>query len=171
MDRIDETAPALPDDITPSDNAFLVGNAAMLYEQKAQDTLIRAVAQLNRRTDRPVELVSVPPVQKCQQLRLPRHLLFALFCGSGRAPGRLRYGEAVDAFAMPSRWEGFCSAVAEALAAETARCYRILRRSENCTTAPRCIMRSTTSTASPAVWRCCCRTNHVGRRWHRQDGT
>jgi len=28
--------------------------------------------------------------------------------------------KAVDAFAMPSRWEGFCSAVAEALAAETA---------------------------------------------------
>ncbi|WP_241244073.1 MULTISPECIES: glycosyltransferase family 4 protein [Haloarcula] len=124
MDRIDETAPALPDDITPSDNAFLVGNAAMLYEQKAQDTLIRAVAQLNRRTDRPVELVICgdgperPRLESlAETLGITSRVYFA-----GLVERRAVYAmaKAVDAFAMPSRWEGFCSAVAEALAAETA---------------------------------------------------
>ena len=124
VDRIDGTAPALPDSITPADNAFVVGNAAMLYEQKAQDTLIRAVAELNKRADRPVELVICgdgperPRLESlAETLGIPSRVYFA-----GLVERRAVYAmaKAVDAFAMPSRWEGFCSAVAEALAAETA---------------------------------------------------
>ncbi|PYZ02595.1 hypothetical protein C8039_02140 [Halogeometricum sp. wsp3] len=58
--------------------------------------MIRAVAQLNRRTDRPVELVICGDGPNDDGLnRWPRHLALhrGSLCGSGRAPGRLRYGE------------------------------------------------------------------------------
>ncbi|KAA9399988.1 glycosyltransferase [Haloarcula sp. CBA1130] len=124
LDRIDETAPALPNGANFTDGAFLVGNAAMLHEQKAQDTLIRAVARLNERADRPVELAICgdgPERSRLESLAetlgIPSRVHFA-----GLVERRAVYAmaKAADAFAMPSRWEGFCSAVAEALAAETA---------------------------------------------------
>ncbi|WP_235007144.1 glycosyltransferase family 4 protein [Haloarcula mannanilytica] len=124
IDRIDETAPALPDGVTPADDAFLIGNAAMLYEQKAQDTLIRAVAELNDRADRPVELIICgdgPERARLESLAETLGIRSQVsFAGLVGRRAVYAMAKAVDAFAMPSRWEGFCSAVAEALAAETA---------------------------------------------------
>ncbi|EMA11188.1 glycosyltransferase [Haloarcula vallismortis ATCC 29715] len=124
LDRIAETAPALPDGIAPADNAFVVGNAAMLHEQKAQDTLIRAIAELNKRADRPVELVICGGGPERSRLELLAETLGITsrihFAGLVERRAVYAMAKAVDAFAMPSRWEGFCSAVAEALAAETA---------------------------------------------------
>lgn len=121
LDRIDATDPTLPEGVPTAEDAFLVGNAAMLYEQKAQDTLIRAIALLNDRTDRPVELVVCGDGPERDRLEA-----LAESCGMtervhflGLVERETVYAtcKAVDAFAMPSRWEGFCSAVAEALAA------------------------------------------------------
>lgn len=124
LDRIDETEPGLPDDIDPDDDAFLVGNAAMLYEQKAQDSLIRAIARLAEIADRPVELVICgegPERERLESLA-ERHGIAKRVHFAGLVERRAVYAmmKAVDAFAMPSRWEGFCSAVAEALGSETA---------------------------------------------------
>lgn len=124
LDRIDEAEPGLPDGVDPADDAFLVGNAAMLYEQKAQDTLIRAIAGLNERTDRPVELlICGDGPERCRLESLAeRRGVAERVHFAGLVERRAVYAmvKAVDAFAMPSRWEGFCSAVAEALGAETA---------------------------------------------------
>lgn len=124
LDRIDETEPALPDGADPAEDAFLVGNAAMLYEQKAQDTLIRAVAALDEQSDRPAELIICGEGPERQHLeRLAESLGVGPkvhFAGLVERRAVYAMSKAVDAFAMPSRWEGFCSAVAEALAAETA---------------------------------------------------
>lgn len=124
LNRIDETEPGLPDGVDPADDAVLVGNAAMLYEQKAQDTLIRAVDDLNQRVDRPVELVICgdgPERDRLEWLAERRGVAERVhFAGLVERRAVYAMAKAVDAFAMPSRWEGFCSAVAEALGAETA---------------------------------------------------
>jgi glycosyltransferase involved in cell wall biosynthesis len=121
LDRIDETEPSLPAGVPTDESAFLVGNAAMLYEQKAQDTLIRAVSRVTDSADRPVELVICGDGPERERLES-----LAERCGIGDSVHLLGLVDreqvyatvnAVDAFAMPSRWEGFCSAVAEALAA------------------------------------------------------
>ena len=123
LDRIDSTASALPEGVPAHEDAFLVGNAAMMYEQKAQDTLIRAVGELNSRVGRPVELVVCgdgPERERLMSLAV-RHDISERVHFLGLVERETVYAtcKAVDAFAMPSRWEGFCSAVAEALAART----------------------------------------------------
>jgi glycosyltransferase involved in cell wall biosynthesis len=124
LDRIDGTETALPDGIEPADDAFVVGNAAMLHEQKAQDTLIRAVDVLNDRADRPIELVICgdgPERERLEWLADKRGVAERVhFAGLVERRAVYAMAKAVDAFAMPSRWEGFCSAVAEALGAGTA---------------------------------------------------
>jgi glycosyltransferase involved in cell wall biosynthesis len=123
LKRIDATEPILPEGVPSDEDAFLVGNAAMLYEQKAQDTLIRAVSKLNSQVNRPIELVICgdgPERERLESLTERAGISERVhFLGLVERETVYATCKAVDAFAMPSRWEGFCSAVAEALATGT----------------------------------------------------
>jgi glycosyltransferase involved in cell wall biosynthesis len=123
LERIDGTDPALPPDVPSNDDAIVVGNAAMLHEQKAHDTLIEAIARVGDRTERPVELVVCGdgPERGSLESLVDRLGLADRVHFLGLVERRRVYEvlHAVDVFSMPSRWEGFCVAVAEAMATRT----------------------------------------------------
>jgi glycosyltransferase involved in cell wall biosynthesis len=105
-------------DIDPG--STVVGAAGMLTEQKAQDVLIEAVDQINAETDHRVELVLSGDGNRRaaleEQVRRARysdrlHLLGFL---DERTQVYKMLSE-IDIYAMPSRWEGFCLAVLEAM--------------------------------------------------------
>lgn len=105
-----------------SSDAFVIGNAAMFTEQKAQDVLIRAVGAARRRGYN-VELVIagdgklqpyLDDIVKEEGLKDVVH-----FLGLLDRPKVYRLMSTVDIYAMPSRWEGFSAAAIEALAIGT----------------------------------------------------
>lgn len=105
------------------DDSLVIGNAAMFTEQKAQDTLLRAVARADDRTDQGLEVVfagggtlreSLETLATDLGIRDRVH-----FVGLLDRQEVYRMMAAVDLFCMPSRWEGFCVAVAEAMAVGT----------------------------------------------------
>jgi len=105
-------------------DAFLVSTAAMFSEQKALDVLIRGVAMAEPRTSIPMAL----SIAGDGDLK-PKLVDLAESLGIGEAVcflglvDRLRVYRLMlqsDAYAMPSRWEGFSAAAVEALATETA---------------------------------------------------
>lgn len=106
------------------EDTFLIANAAMLTEQKGQDALIRAIAKANSRTDIAIKLTISGDGERREDLERSIeelnvenyvHLLGFL----ERREHVYKMMSAADAFAMPSRWEGFCVAVAEAMALGT----------------------------------------------------
>lgn len=103
-------------------NATLVGSAGMLTEQKAHDVLIEAVDRANRASDRPIELVISGDGERRADLQRQiddarhgdrMHLLGFL----ERRDQVYKLLHEIDVYAMPSRWEGFCVAALEAMAA------------------------------------------------------
>lgn len=99
-------------------NAILVGNAAMFTEQKAHDTLVRAITRAREEVN--VELVLAGDGKKRDQIeRLVRRLGVedaVHFLGLIERQQVYRLMAEVDIYAMPSRWEGFSAAAIEALA-------------------------------------------------------
>lgn len=110
-------------DVAPVDpDAVLVGSAGMLTEQKAQEVLLEAVDRANRTGDVPIELVVSGRGEKREALE--RQIANAEFGDRLHLLGFLEDRDHVhkmlhdvDVYAMPSRWEGFCVAALEALAA------------------------------------------------------
>ncbi len=108
-------------DVDP--DSILVSNAARLSYVKAHETLIRAVAKADRRLDADVELVVAGDGERREFLEAEARRLDV--DDRIHFPGLLdrkvvyRLMEQSDVFAMPSRWEGFCSAVLEAMAIGT----------------------------------------------------
>lgn len=102
------------------DEAHLVGNCAMLTEQKAHDVLVRAIANAQSRLDKPLEVVIAGDGPKRYQigelakelgLRDQLHLL-----GTIDRQYVYKLLDEIDVYAMPSRWEGQSLAAIEALA-------------------------------------------------------
>lgn len=98
----------------------VVGAAGMLTEQKAQSVLIEAVDQINTETDHHVELVlsgdgnrKAVLEEQIQRARYSDRLHLLGFLDE-RAQVYKMLSE-IDIYAMPSRWEGFCLAVLEAM--------------------------------------------------------
>lgn len=106
-----------------SGDSFVVGISAMHTEQKAHDVLIRAVAQADDRVPEGVELVVTgdgPLRPSLEQLAHEQGVGDAVHFLGIIPPDRLyKTLHDIDAFSMPSRWEGFCVAVAEAMAVGT----------------------------------------------------
>lgn len=102
-------------------NAVLVGNASMFTEQKAHDTLVRAIIRAREEVD--IELVLAGDGEMRDQIeRLVRRKGVedaVHFLGLIERQQVYRLMAEVDIYAMPSRWEGFCVAAAEAMAART----------------------------------------------------
>ena len=99
---------------------LLVGTAGMLDEQKAHDVLVDAVAIANERSDDPIDLVvsGDGPLHDDLDARIRAsgyadrmHLLGFL----ETREHVYRMMDELDIYAMPSRWEGFCIAVMEAM--------------------------------------------------------
>jgi len=124
LERVDDAAtlewkPSIGD----GGDSVLVANAAMLTEQKAHDTLVEAVARVNGSVDASVELAIAgdgnlrPELEaRVRRLGLDDHVHFLGLLDREQVY-KLMYD--ADVFAMPSRWEGFCVAVAEAMATGT----------------------------------------------------
>ncbi|WP_238478818.1 glycosyltransferase family 4 protein [Natranaeroarchaeum sulfidigenes] len=104
--------------------AVIVSSAGMLIEQKAQHILIDAVDEANKTAETPIELVISGSGPRKEELQAQiddsdfsdrMHLL-------GFLPRREQVYKMMhesDIYAMPSRWEGFCVAALEAMAAKT----------------------------------------------------
>jgi glycosyltransferase involved in cell wall biosynthesis len=100
--------------------ATIVGSAGMLCEQKAQDVLIEAVDRLNAETDHHIELVLSGDGNHMEKLE--RQVQRARYTDRLHLLGFLekrtqvyKMLSEIDIYAMPSRWEGFCLAVLEAM--------------------------------------------------------
>ncbi len=126
FDRIRRSATEAqtPDGVPPTANRdFLIANAAMCTEQKAQDTLVRAVSRLRDRTDIDAHLCIAGDGQlrsSLEELASTLGIKDAVhFLGLIDRQEVYALARAADCFAMPSRWEGFCVAVAEAMAVGT----------------------------------------------------
>lgn len=107
-----------------SEEALIIGNAAMLTEQKGQDTLIRAITVANRISNLDIELVisgSGPERDQLEKIATECDVTERIhFLGFLEQRAQVHQMMAsVDVFAMPSRWEGFCVAVPEAMAQGT----------------------------------------------------
>lgn len=104
--------------------AFLVSTAAMFSHQKGLDILIRAVAMAKARTSIPMALLIAGDGDiKPKLVGLAESLGISdavCFLGLLDRPRVYRLMMESDAYAMPSRWEGFSAAAVEALATETA---------------------------------------------------
>lgn len=102
-------------------NAILIGNAAMFTEQKAHDTLVRAISRAREKAN--VELVLAGDGKKRDEIeRLVRRVGIedaVHFLGLIERKQVYRLMTEVDIYAMPSRWEGFSAAAIEALAVGT----------------------------------------------------
>jgi glycosyltransferase involved in cell wall biosynthesis len=100
----------------------VVGHAASFTEQKAQDVLIRAIARANRVGDVPIELVIAGDGSLRGYLEEMVHQEGVAdrvhFLGFIDRPRVYKMMSEIDIYAMPSRWEGFCMAVLQAMAAE-----------------------------------------------------
>lgn len=100
-------------------DTVLVGNAAIISEQKAYDVLIRGTAVANDRSDESFELVVTGDGDGRSDLEeLARTLGIAgsvHFLGLLERDDVYRMMDELDVFAMPSRWEGFANAAVEAL--------------------------------------------------------
>lgn len=102
-------------------DSIVVGTTAVISEQKAHDTLVRAVAEANDRTDQRIELVIVgngPKRKEVEQLSTHLGIEEQIYI-TGIVDRETVYsvlGE-IDIYAMPSRWEGFANAAVEALGA------------------------------------------------------
>lgn len=108
-------------DIVDADpDSVLVGNAAMFTEQKAHDILVRALAEIEDEGRPTVELVIAGDGNLREEVsRLSRSLGVrdsVHFMGLLERTEVYRMMQEVDLFCMPSRWEGYCVAVAEAMA-------------------------------------------------------
>lgn len=108
-------------DIDP--DAVVVGSAGMLTEQKGHEVLLDAVDRANEVVRRPIELVisGRGPLRET----LERGIAEAQFPDRLHLLGFLEARDHVykmlhdiDVYSMPSRWEGFCVAALEAMAAE-----------------------------------------------------
>ncbi|ELZ24420.1 glycosyltransferase [Halosimplex carlsbadense 2-9-1] len=105
------------------DDAVLVGTAGLLTEQKDHATLIRAVAAARSASDRPVELAIAGDGPLEADLRETARA--AGVADSVHFLGRLDRSavyellDALDVYAMPSRWEGFSAAAVEAVGSGT----------------------------------------------------
>lgn len=114
---------SVDDHVDVNENTWFVGHAAMFTEQKAQDVLIRGIAETRRR-GYDVELV----IAGDGELRDELEAIAARegvenevhFLGLLDRQEVYQLMDAVDVYAMPSRWEGFSAAAVEALATETA---------------------------------------------------
>lgn len=105
-------------------DAILVGSAGRLVEQKGYDVLIDAVDRVNQRSERPVELVISG--EGASRSMLEDKIASAKSSESLHLLGFLEQREQVfkmmdecDLFSMPSRWEGYCISVMEAMAQGT----------------------------------------------------
>lgn len=116
---------SIHDDVSIDPNAVVVGSAGMLVEQKAHSVLIEAVDRANAESDRPIELV----ISGDGDLRadLERQIRGAEYRDRHHLLGFLEERDQVykmmhevDMYAMPSRWEGFCVAALEGMAAGNA---------------------------------------------------
>jgi glycosyltransferase involved in cell wall biosynthesis len=122
LDRIREALAGswdLATEAALAEDSTVVANAAMFTEQKAQDTLIRAVAA----TDSDVELVIagdgalrgyLEDIARKEGVRDRVHLL-----GLIDRTEVYQLIDQADIYAMPSRWEGFSAAAIEAMAIGT----------------------------------------------------
>lgn len=125
LDRVDGAADIdWEPPIDPDEDDILVCNSAMLTEQKSHETLVDAVREVNSAVDPTVHLAVTGDGERRSALEahVDRlgvgdrvHFLGLL----ERRQQVYRLMHAADVFAMPSRWEGFCVAVAEAMAAGT----------------------------------------------------
>jgi len=123
IEREKETSLPVYEECGIDADSVVVGNAAMLSEQKAHDTLVEGVGKANERSKESIEVVIagdgklkpyIKDIINEEGLENKVHLL-----------GLLERGEVysmmdkIDIYAMPSRWEGFCVAVGEAMALST----------------------------------------------------
>jgi glycosyltransferase involved in cell wall biosynthesis len=101
----------------------LVGHAAMFSNQKGQDVLIRGIAEA-RRQGHDVELAIAGDGSlrdKLESIAAEEGIENKVhFLGLINRTDVYQLMDAVDVYAMPSRWEGFSAAAVEALATETA---------------------------------------------------
>jgi glycosyltransferase involved in cell wall biosynthesis len=106
------------------DGGLLVGHAGRLIDAKAQDVLIKGVAAANRQLDDQVFLLIAGDGEKKPQLvQLAANEGIAdnvIFLGLLPRERAYKLMGDVDVFAMPSKWEGFSSAAAEAMSVGTA---------------------------------------------------
>lgn len=108
-------------DVVDADpDSVLIGNAAMFTEQKAHDILVRALAEVEDKVRHNIELVIAGDGNLREDVsKLARSLSVwdnVHFMGLLDRAEVYRMMEEVDLFCMPSRWEGYCVAVAEAMA-------------------------------------------------------
>jgi glycosyltransferase involved in cell wall biosynthesis len=110
--------------INRDEDSILICNSAMLTEQKAHETLIEAIHEVNRAVDSDVELAITGKGERrvaleahADRLGVSEQVNFLGLLERRRQVYKLMYD--ADVFAMPSRWEGFCVAVAEAMATGT----------------------------------------------------
>lgn len=115
---------SLHDVVDIDSEAAIVGSAGMLTEQKAHDVLIEAADRVNAESERGVELVISGDGELREQLE--EQIANAEYSNRLHLLGFLEKREQVykmmndiDIYAMPSRWEGFCVAVLEAMALGT----------------------------------------------------
>lgn len=113
----------LDEHLNVGESAHVVGHAAMFTEQKAQDVLIRSVAETRRR-GHDVELVIAGNGElrdRLESIAINEGIEDEVhFLGLLDRPEVYQLMDTVDVYAMPSRWEGFSAAAIEALATETA---------------------------------------------------
>ncbi len=113
----------LDEHVDVDESTHLVGHAAMFTEQKAQDVLIRGLAEA-RRQEHDVELVIAGDGalrERLESIAAQEGIGDEVhFLGLLNRTEVYQLMDAVDVYAMPSRWEGFSAAAIEALATETA---------------------------------------------------
>lgn len=126
VDRIDRAVDErdAPTDDRAAGDTFVVASGGRLTEQKGYDTLLRGVAAADRRLDRSVELrlTGDGPLRGelealAERLGIGNQVDFLGFLTDREDV--YREMAAADLYAVPSRWEGFCVAVPEAMAAGT----------------------------------------------------
>jgi glycosyltransferase involved in cell wall biosynthesis len=123
FDRIDQATECdwdLSDELEVGEDSWIVINVGSHSEQKAQDTLVRAVEWANDRSDRTIELVLAGSGPNSDAIRRMikreghEHTHQIGFLETREMVYRLM--DQADALAMPSRWEGYCVAAMEAMA-------------------------------------------------------
>lgn len=123
IQSIEAEPETMRDDMGIADGSFLIGNAATFKPVKSHETLIKAVERANDAVSRPVELVIAGNGERSnelQDLACERNIRGNVhFVGLLDRTQVYRLMRCVDCFAMPSRSEAFCVAVAEAMATQT----------------------------------------------------